>query len=608
MSDVEPDLQIPGYRILRELGRGGMAKVYLAVQESMEREVALKVMLPALGAGDSTFSDRFLREARIVAKLSHPNIIAVIDVGVAGIYHYYSMEYHTGGDLKSRIHAGMMPKMALAITRQITSALAFAHAKGYIHRDVKPENVIFRQDGTALLTDFGIAKAAETATRMTATGAVIGTPHYMSPEQAQGSEIDQRSDLYSIGIMLYEMLTGSVPYTGNSALSIGIKHLKEPVPALPPTLNQYQPLIEKFLAKNPDDRFQNGAEAVAAIDAHLSGTHPTISYTPTVVAGSGATSTSTLAPTQITSPAVAGGSRKKLVVALAAIPVVAIVGYFGLRALKPAPVPVAATAEPAAGDSQNPRVAQLLAEADVAALAGRYLEPREQSAVAKYRQVLEIEADNTRARNGLREIASQLVAQAELATDKKNFDQAEILLRQAETADINHPLLASRRQALKDARAKKPVLASAKPPVAPASAKPPVTAAPAPTPVVAAPAPAAVNEAQQREQRLTSLMQRMQELLSPASLTTIKAGLALDLYHEAAKLAPDDARVRNAPNQIADAYFRLAAKRAAKKEYAEAEPLIRRGLELAPNHGALTSLQQEITDRQKTSRPAFGTF
>jgi len=254
-------------------------------------------------------------------------------------------------------------------------------------------------------------------------------------------------------------------------------------------------------------------------------------------------------------------------------------------------------------------VAQLLAEADLAALSGRFLEPREKSAVTKYRQVLEIEADNARARTGLREIAGQLVAQAGLATDKKNFDQAETLLKQAETADANHPLLASHRQALRDARAKKPVVAAARPPSAPA--KSPVTAAVAPArapaPVASVPAPA-MNEAQQREQRVASLMQRMQELLTPASLTTIKTGLALDLYHEAAKLAPDDARVRNAPNQIASAFFRLASKRAANKEYAEAEPLIRRGLELVPNHGALTSLQQEITDRQKTSRPAFGTF
>ena len=149
--------QVPGYRILRELGHGGMATVYLAEQESIEREVALKVMSPALGAADPSFSARFVREAKIVAKLAHPHITAVYDVGVAGSCHYFSMEYVTGGDLKSRIREGMMPKLAFIIIRQVASALAFAHAKGYVHRDVKPENVLFRQDGTALLTDFGIA-------------------------------------------------------------------------------------------------------------------------------------------------------------------------------------------------------------------------------------------------------------------------------------------------------------------------------------------------------------------------------------------------------------------------------------------------------------------
>jgi serine/threonine protein kinase/tetratricopeptide (TPR) repeat protein len=639
MTGTDPELKIPGYRILRELGRGGMARVYLAVQESMEREVAIKVMLPALAASDPSFSERFLREARIVAKLSHPHIIAVIDVGVVGPYHYYSMEYHTGGDLKARIHEGMMPKMALSLTRQVASALAFAHSKGYVHRDVKPENVIFRHDGTALLTDFGIAKASDGAARMTATGAIIGTPHYMSPEQAQGAELDHRSDLYSLGVMLYEMLTGSVPYNGTSALAIGIKHLKDPIPRLPPPLQVYQPLLDRFLAKNPADRFQSGEEAIAAIDAMMSGTHSTLAgtTTPTRFTGNGLATQATVVPNQISGTHArtrvsgnyaatqvtgvpSGGSRRGLTLGLVAlVPVLAVAAYFILRSPSPdpaatAPAPVVSVPAPAA-DNKSGRIAQLLAEADVAAVAGRYLEPRDQSAVAKYRQVLELDAGNARAMRGLQEIAKYYIAQTDRALDRKNLDDAAANLKQGEETDPANPLLAARRQAIQEARARSTV-AAAKPEIRPAArparkpepppAKPARLPAEASKPVVAA-APR-VSEAQEREQRLSAHIARIKELIAPGGLTTTRAGLATEIYAEAAKLSPNDPRVLNISNQIADAYLKLATSRADDKDYKEAEHLIRKGLELVPNHRLLASLQKDIAARQKTKHQTFGGF
>jgi len=636
MSTIEPDLNIPGYRIIRELGRGGMAKVYLAEQESMEREVAIKVMLPGLNTADPSFSERFLREARIVAKLSHPNIIAVIDVGVAGPYHYYSMEYHTGGDLKARIHDGMMPKIALSILRQVASALAFAHSKGYVHRDVKPENVMFRQDGTALLTDFGIAKSGGNVTRMTATGAIIGTPHYMSPEQAQGTELDHRSDLYSLGIMLYEMLTGTVPFTGSTALSIGIKHLKEPVPDLPPALRVYQPLLNKMLAKNPDDRYQNGEELVAAIDAMTSGAHPGMapssSHSPTVITGGTAASAATVitgahqktqitgAPTAAGIPAAekSGGKRGIAIAAAVLVPLIAAGGYFMMKRSGPATpeLPSSATTampSPAGGKTDNARVSQLLTEADVAALAGRYLEPADQSAVRKYKQVLEIDAGNNRATRGLQEIAKHYIAQTDQALEKKNYEDAEKALKSAEATDAANPLLASRQQALREARASssKPAPArtatrtapSPKPEPAPAPAK-----RQAPSKTVVASAPAQPSEAQQREQRITTLVGRIKELVAPGNLSATRTGLAADVFQEAARLAPGDPRVLNASNQIADAYLKLATAKVDDKEYKDAEALIRKGLELVPNHRLLASLQKDITDRQKPKRQTFGGF
>lgn len=261
-----PSPEIPGYSIISELGSGGMATVYLAIQENFGRKVALKVMSPALAA-DNTYGERFMREARIAARFSHPNIIAVYDVGVHGNHYYIAMEYHAGGDLKSRIKKRMTPRMAMVILRQMAAALDYAHTKGYIHRDVKPDNILFRDDGSAVLTDFGIARpAAGGNTQMTQAGMVVGTPKYMSPEQARGKELDARSDIYSLGIVFYEMLTGKVPFEGEDSIAIGIQHVKEPVPPLPDKLKALQPIIDRLLAKQADSRYSRGKELAADLD------------------------------------------------------------------------------------------------------------------------------------------------------------------------------------------------------------------------------------------------------------------------------------------------------------------------------------------------------
>lgn len=610
--------QIPGYRILRELGRGGMASVYLAEQESIEREVALKVMLPALAASDPSFSMRFVREAKIVARLAHPHITAVYDVGVAGPYHYFSMEYVTGGDLKSRIREGMMPKLSFTIARQIASALAFAHAKNYVHRDVKPENILFRQDGTALLSDFGIAKSADAATQMTATGAVIGTPHYMSPEQAQGHELDHRSDLYSLGIMLYEMLTGSLPYTGSSALSIGIKHLKEPIPQLTPPAHVYQPLIDKLLAKNPADRFQSGEEVIAAIDAMVTGAQtivsaPTIVTAPTLVTKPGVSQVTTSPPRISTTTK----RRAPFLIATAAGALALIGGaVFLMRDVTPTPAPVESAANtpvsPAPIDqatANNERITLLLAAADKAAAAGHYLEPRDNSAVDSYRKVLEIDAGNSRATRGLQDIARQFITRAERAIEKKEYDRAEAFLKNAEETDPEHPLLFSRRLALSEIRQKQS--AKAENVTKPATPKPaPVAVAKVepPRPAIASiekapPMPEARDHAQ-----LDGIYARMQELISQENLSATRLGLATELLAEATKLAPKDARLKSAPNQIADGYLRLATSKVDAKQYQDAEALIRRGLELRPDHGLLLALQKDVAEKQKPRRQTFGSF
>ena len=258
-------LQIPGYRIIRKINQGGMSTVYLAIQMSVGRIVALKVMNPSL-TNDPAFSERFQREATIVGQLSHPNIVAIYDIGRADDLNYIAMDYLPGGSVHDKMINGLTGEEALKVTKEIANALDHAHEKGYIHRDIKPENILFRADNSAVLSDFGVAKGIVGVSRMTHVGTVVGTPHYMSPEQARGQPVDSRSDLYSLGVVFFEMLTGALPYQGEDAVTIALKHISAPIPKLPIQYQTYQKLLEKFLAKDPNSRFQSGNEVSVAID------------------------------------------------------------------------------------------------------------------------------------------------------------------------------------------------------------------------------------------------------------------------------------------------------------------------------------------------------
>lgn len=260
---MEP--RVPGYRIEYELGRGGMAVVYLAYQESLQRPVALKVMSPNL-ASDEEFTRRFLKEGPTLARLIHPGIVKVFDTGVHQNDYYLAMEYIPGGTLKQRIQQGLRPGEAIVLVRQIAEALGYAHRKGLIHRDIKGQNVLLRPNGEPVLTDFGIAKALGNSTYHTTSGVSIGSPHYMSPEQIQGQAVDQRTDLYALGVVLHEMLTGILPYTADNSVAIAYQHVTAPLPRLPARLRVFQSLIDKTMAKRPEDRFANAAALIQALD------------------------------------------------------------------------------------------------------------------------------------------------------------------------------------------------------------------------------------------------------------------------------------------------------------------------------------------------------
>ena len=249
--------EIPGYQLEREIGVGGMARVYLAIHTALDRRVALKVMAPALVA-DPAFSKRFLREARTLAGLTHPNIVAVYDVGATDILlHYFAMQHLENGDMSARIARGIPETEAVRIISVIAKALGFAHQRGVIHRDVTPGNIMFDGANNPVLTDFGIARSEHGSTRITQTGVSIGTSSYMSPEQARGGEIDQRSDLYSLGALTFEALTGHPPYKGADGFAVAYAHVFEPIPRLPAYVSHWQSFIDKVLAKDPNERFDN---------------------------------------------------------------------------------------------------------------------------------------------------------------------------------------------------------------------------------------------------------------------------------------------------------------------------------------------------------------
>jgi eukaryotic-like serine/threonine-protein kinase len=271
VADVAVGSVVDGrYRVLERLGAGGMADVWLAEDMHLQRRVALKVLHRRF-AQDREFVERFRREAEAAAGLQHPNVVAVYDRGEFEGTYYIAMQYVEGATLKELIGRGLTPPEAVELIRQVLEAARFAHRHGIVHRDLKPQNVIVGGEGKAVVTDFGIARAG--VSEITQTGSVMGTPHYLSPEQAQGHDVTSVSDLYSIGVILYEALTGRVPFEGESAVAVAMKQVSE-TPLRPSSINpRISPALDavvmRALEKEPGERFQSAEAFIAALDAAI---------------------------------------------------------------------------------------------------------------------------------------------------------------------------------------------------------------------------------------------------------------------------------------------------------------------------------------------------
>lgn len=252
---------IKGYELRRRISSGSHSGVYLARNESTGQNVVLKVLRhdPDNDDGLGAF-DRFLQEYELIADIDHPNIVRIYDLGVSDDHAHIAMEFLSGGDLKARIAEGIEPDRAAQYARQIGRALAEIHKVGILHRDLKPGNIMLRSDGSIALIDFGLAKQMRLTQTLTDSGEIFGTPYYMSPEQGRGHDVDSRSDIYSLGIIFYEMLTGEKPYQADNAMGIIFKHAEAPIPELPGPLARFQPALDKMLAKKPSERMQTAAE------------------------------------------------------------------------------------------------------------------------------------------------------------------------------------------------------------------------------------------------------------------------------------------------------------------------------------------------------------
>jgi serine/threonine-protein kinase PpkA len=432
----QPMPEIAGYRLERRLGEGGMAEVWAATQLALERQVALKVVA-ADGRITPEMAARFEREARTIARLEHPHVMGIFDVGrTADGRMYYSMPLMPNGDLGRR-DLRYAPREVVRVMRGVLEALAHAHAAGVIHRDVKPANILFDRADRPLLADFGIALSQTERARVTSARQTLGSSAYMSPEQARSGDVDARADLYSAGVVAFELLTGDLPFHGTDALAVALAHIEQPVPRLPAPHAAWQPFIDRALGKTPAGRFASARDmldALAAVERALDALDETRAAAPAVVAPA---SLSAAGPAPEPASAASAASWAARPALLGALALVVIGGVAAAWLVRTANTPAAVEA-PTAPD---PAVLEaLLAEGAQALDAGRLLAPDGDSAADRFLAALP--SNDPRARAGLEQVmqAASAAARKQLATNdgataSETFDRAYAVAERSAIAD-----------------------------------------------------------------------------------------------------------------------------------------------------------------------------
>jgi eukaryotic-like serine/threonine-protein kinase len=265
LANGEPP-RVPGFRVLNKIADGGMASVFFVERLEDQERMVLKTLPIVASETDPEYISRFMGEFDLIMRIDHPNVVKVHERGICGDFAYIAMEYLAEGDLKSALAQGVVLHVALEFAQQIAGGLQAIHSMGVVHRDVKPANILFASDHRLVLSDFGISKDLTSSRKNTLPGTTLGTPAYLSPEQITGEGVDHRSDLYSLGIIVYEMLVGQRPYSGRNTTELLEAHMKQPIPRLAPELKKYQSIIDGLLAKDPDDRFQSADELLKGFE------------------------------------------------------------------------------------------------------------------------------------------------------------------------------------------------------------------------------------------------------------------------------------------------------------------------------------------------------
>jgi serine/threonine protein kinase len=578
-------MEIPGYNISGELGAGGMATVYLAVQENLHREVALKVMTPGL-AVDETYCERFLKEGRITAQLSHSNLLTVYDIGVYENHYYMATEYLPGGTVREKMNAGITVEEIVKVVVDIGHGLQYAHGKGFVHRDVKPGNFMYRSNGDCVLGDFGIAKAVDSNTGSTKLGTSIGTPHYMSPEQAKGERVDHRSDLYSLGVVFFELLAGKPPFDADDPFSVALMQISEPAPLLPTEHKKFDPLIQRLMSKDRNERYNQADEFIEDLEAVVGGAK--------IKSGSKPRKEKSPRPSDpntetVRSPKLESEGGPKLTRLLmygsifAVLVAASYVGWtkFSTSSDKAEVSGQQQTADTGSNPADRPATDTIADQLDLAKSmvdAGRLLQPEGNNALEVYDDLLKVNPGNQVVLSAKRQLAKKLEQNAEVAWVTGDPEQAIDMLNNAIAVFPVDQALRRLLQQIQQAENAGDTAADT------------LVEEPVPTPV-------APTQSSGSQREIDDLNTRGDRFFDANIFSHPPGENATDVYQQVLALEPGNQHAVGRLDQIAGTWANAAVTNLKRGKLRIAARMVDKGLQASPSNAELLALQKQIAEQ-----------